>query len=161
MAVDRNGLVILDREACLKRLGRTGIGRVALSVAARPEIFPVNYAMWGDDIVFRTTAGTKLAAGVSHAVVAFEIDQLDRMAHAGWSVLVTGPCREITDPAELAVTDRLPLARWARGGGSEFTMCIRSEMVTGRSLVNATLDSTATRIDKEVTCDPGRPGPSE
>jgi hypothetical protein len=136
MALDHNGLVILDRGACLKRLGRTGVGRIAVTVAGRPSIFPLSYAMWGQDIVFRTSAGTKLAAAVGNAVVAFEIDQVDRMAHAGWSVLVVGPCREITEPAELAVTDRLPLARWARGGGAEFTVCIRSDLVTGRALAN-------------------------
>jgi uncharacterized protein len=139
MPVDRNGLVTLSRGACLRRLGRTGTGRVAVSVGALPAIFPINYAMWGDDVVFRTTPGTKLAAAVRNAVVAFEVDASNAMSHTGWSVLVVGACREITDPAELAVTDRLPLTRWTRGGGPESTVCIRPELVSGREIAQPTV----------------------
>ena len=136
MMLDRNGMVTLSREACLRHLGRTGIGRVAVSVGALPAIFPVNYAMRGEDVVFRTAAGTKFAAAVQNAVVAFEVDHSDRMSHTGWSVMVVGPCRELTDPTELAETDRLPLTRWARAGRGEFTVCIRADRLSGRELVN-------------------------
>lgn len=136
MSLDRNGMATLSREACLGHLGRTGVGRVAVSVGALPAIFPVNYAMRGEDVVFRTTPGTKLAAAVRNTVIAFEVDDADRMSHTGWSVLVVGPSREITDPNELAETNRLPLRRWARTGGPESTVCIRADVVTGRELVN-------------------------
>jgi hypothetical protein len=134
---DRNGLVTLSFEECYRRLGRAGLGRIAVTVGALPAIFPVNYALWGYDIVFRTTPGTKLDAAVSKAVVAFEVDGHDAVTHTGWSVLVVGPCRPVTDPVELRDTSRLPLTRWARAGGPESTVCIRAELVSGRVLVTA------------------------
>ena len=111
------------------------MGRVAVSVSALPAIFPVNYAMLGDDVVFRTTPGTKLDAAVRNAVVAFEVDHFDRFSHSGWSVMIVGPCRAVTEAQELAATERLPLTRWARDGGPESTVCIRSDRVSGRDLL--------------------------
>lgn len=134
MSLDRNGLGTMSRSDCLRRLGREGVGRVAVSVGALPAIFPINYAMHGDDVVFRTTPGTKLAAAVDGSIVAFEVDDSDRMSHTGWSVLIVGPCHEVTEPAELHEIDHLPLARWARGGGPESIVRIRSELVSGRLL---------------------------
>ena len=131
---DRNGLAVLDREECLRRLPRTGVGRVAVTVGALPAIFPVNYALWGDQIVFRTTPGTKLDAAVRNTVVAFEVDHAELMSHTGWSVMVVGRSRIVTDSTELAETDRLPLTRWAREGGAESTVCIDPEVVSGRAL---------------------------
>jgi uncharacterized protein len=143
--VDRNGMMILSREACLRHLGRTGVGRVAVTVGALPAIFPINYAMRGEEVVFRTAPGSKLAAAVRDAVVAFEVDYSDRMSHTGWSVMVVGPSREVTDPTELAGTDTLPLMRWARAGGPEFTVCIRGDLMSGRELVNAERDADTDR----------------
>jgi uncharacterized protein len=134
MALDRNGMVTLERGECMRRLGRTGLGRVAVCVGALPAIFPVNYAMLGEDVVFRTTPGTKLAAAVRNAVIAFEVDSADRMSHTGWSVMVVGPSRVITDPDELAQTRWLPLTRWARGGEPELTVCLQADLVSGREL---------------------------
>jgi hypothetical protein len=136
MTADRNGMLTLSRDECLRHLGRSGVGRVAVCVGALPAIFPVSYALGGEDVVFRTTPGSKLAAATRNAVVAFEVDHSDRTFHTGWSVMVVGPAREITDPVELADTDRLPLRRWARAGGPEFTVCIRADLVSGRELVN-------------------------
>jgi hypothetical protein len=138
MTKDRNGILTLNREDCLRHLGRTGVGRVAVCVGALPAIFPVNYAMRSEDVVFRTTPGTKLAAAVRNAVVAFEVDHSDRMSHTSWSVMIVGPSDEISDPTELAATDRLPLTRWAGAGGPESTVCIRADLISGQELVNPT-----------------------
>ena len=55
----------LDTEQCRTLLGSHNVGRMAVSVDALPVILPVNYAVDGDDIVFRTTPGTKLSAALS------------------------------------------------------------------------------------------------
>src|SRR5690348_7800071 len=99
---DRRGLRILSTAECLRRLGRGGVGRVAVTVKALPAIFPVNYAALDGDIVFRSASGSKLDAATDHTVVAFEVDQNDRMSHTGWSVLVVGCAHVVTDPDELA-----------------------------------------------------------
>src|SRR5258708_34405572 len=98
-AMDR--LCTLTREQCLLRLRKGGVGRVAVTLGALPAVFPVSYAMLDEDVVFRTGAGTKLTAAVRRAVLAFEIDGANSLAHAGWSVLVVGPSHQITDGDEL------------------------------------------------------------
>jgi len=85
---------------------------VAVSVGALPAIFPVNYATLDGDVVFRSGPGTKLTAAARGSVVAFEVDEADRFAHTGWSVMVVGPAHQLTDPHDRAVACRLPLASW-------------------------------------------------
>ena len=137
--VDRNGMVVLSKAECMNHLGRNGLGRVAITVGALPAVFPINYAVDGEYVYFRTAAGTKLAAAARNAVVAFEVDHVDRMAHTGWSVLVIGPAEEVVDHDTRATADELPLARWLPGG-VETLVRIRAELVSGRAI---TLERTA------------------
>ncbi len=69
-------------------LNSTEFGRLALSVANQPEIFPINYAVQNGTLVFRTAQGTKLAALTINESVALEIDGYD--GNGGWSVVVKG-----------------------------------------------------------------------
>jgi uncharacterized protein len=102
MTLIDNGLEILSPGECRDLLRRTTVGRVAVTVGALPAIFPVNYALLGDDIVFSTGEGTKLRAAVDRAVVAFQIDDFDATIPYGWSVLAVGMATEITDPEQLS-----------------------------------------------------------
>lgn len=133
MELDRHGLEKLDRDQCLTLLGTRSIGRVAVTIAALPAIFPVNFTLMDDDIVFRSSPGSKLTAAAQRAVVAFEVDDVDNMYHSGWSVLVVGPASEITDRAELERAERLPLTPWAPGSKGHYIR-IRSELVSGRRI---------------------------
>jgi hypothetical protein len=130
---DRRGLEVLSRAECLLRLGRGGIGRVAVTVGALPAIFPVNYATLEDDVVFRSAPGTKLTAATRNSIVAFEVDGFDRMDHTGWSVMVVGPADPMTDPAEVSRASALPLASWARGDDDVFVR-IEARLVSGRTV---------------------------
>ena len=47
-------------EECWRLLASTELGRIATSAGASIDIFPVNYAVDGESIVFRTAPGTKL-----------------------------------------------------------------------------------------------------
>ena len=49
----------LDPEECWALLGQMNVGRLAVLVEGHPDIFPVNYVLDGQGIVFRTGAGTK------------------------------------------------------------------------------------------------------
>jgi len=81
------GLEPIAEQECLYLLGQRRLGRVAIDVDGRPQIFPVNYALSGRVVAFRTAPGTKLAnAPMSH--VAFEIDDYDSRNGVGWSVMV-------------------------------------------------------------------------
>ncbi len=141
MNLDRNGLEVLDRDQSLGLLRDAAIGRVLVTVGALPAAFPVNYALLGDDIVFRTGAGTKLQAAASDTVVGFEVDDFDARGHGGWSVLVTGHAREIDSPEELAAAVRLPLQSWLPTAPERFVK-IHTQLVTGRRL---SLDARAAR----------------
>ena len=130
---DRHGLEVLSASECARRLGRGGVGRVAVSLGALPAIFPVNYAVVGDDIVFKSGPGTKLTAALQGAVVAFEIDDSDRISHGGWSVMVVGPARRITDEQEIRQAEALPLASWAPNGDDVFIR-VEARIVSGRAI---------------------------
>jgi uncharacterized protein len=131
--VDRNGLVSLGLDECLALLGSVPIGRVGVTWDVLPVVLPVNHALDGRRIVLRTAPGTKLCAALSHTVVAFEADGFDPFDHSGWSVLVRGPAREITDPSDLARARTLPLRPWANDEADRF-VAIDIELISGRRI---------------------------
>jgi len=85
MTVDRFGMTVLDQHECWQLLRDQEVGRLAVSIANHPDIFPVNYVVDHGSIVFRTAEGTKLAASVLGAAVAFEIDGYDAETRAASS----------------------------------------------------------------------------
>ena len=59
-------LEVLNDDECLTLVASVAVGRVAVSIAALPTVFPVNFALYDHRIVFRTGPGTKLDAAVKH-----------------------------------------------------------------------------------------------
>jgi hypothetical protein len=132
MTVDpRTGLVSLSDDECWQLLRSHELGRLAVAADGRPDIFPVNYAVDGSDIVIRTAAGFKLAAAVLGPGVAFEIDGYDEERRAGWSVVVHGPAAEIEQTEELLRAEELKLEPWAEGDKPRYLRITATE-VTGR-----------------------------
>ena len=106
---------VLDRQECLRLLATQEIGRLVSIDHGQPHVVPVNYALDGDAIVFRTAMGTKVDAA-SRSQVAFEVDDLCRADHSGWSVVVHGWAQEVTaldDRALVARVAELRMAAWA------------------------------------------------
>lgn len=118
----------------LRLLGSAVLGRVAVSTAALPTILPVNFRFDGRQILFRTGRRTKLDAATRNAVVAFEVDDVEPIGQAGWSVVVTGAARELSDPSELAEAQSPPLVRWAPGVYHR-VVAISTDVVSGRRIV--------------------------
>src|SRR6516225_6408037 len=85
----------LSAGECLELLATHRFGRIAVVVDGRPVVFPINYALEGDSVVFRTAPGTKLS-GAALGHVAFEIDGVNEATQTGWSVIVQGVGSEIT-----------------------------------------------------------------
>lgn len=131
--VDRNGLEVLDRAECLRLLAGMTLGRVGLTSGALPMILPVNFLLDEERILVRTGRGSKMAAALREAVVAFEVDDFDSMQHAGWSVAVTGVASEVSRPADLEAVRQLPIARWAPRGDAA-VLAISTEIVSGRRI---------------------------
>jgi nitroimidazol reductase NimA-like FMN-containing flavoprotein (pyridoxamine 5'-phosphate oxidase superfamily) len=76
-------------------------------------ILPVNYVASKDAIVFCTLPGTKLSAVGAGVEVVFEVGESNPEYHSGWSVIVRGMAREITDHRKLERLRRGPLRSWA------------------------------------------------
>jgi nitroimidazol reductase NimA-like FMN-containing flavoprotein (pyridoxamine 5'-phosphate oxidase superfamily) len=130
----RTGIEWLDRDECVRLLQPDEIGRLAVSVGHAPTILPVNYRMDGEAVVFRTDMGSKLEFG-SRAPVSFEIDDFDRAARTGWSVVVSGRVEETT-PYDAETYDRvhaLPVEPWAGGDKSHWVRLVPSR-ITGRRI---------------------------
>ncbi len=128
-----SGIEILSPTRCWELLWATNVGRLAVDIAGQPDIFPINYAVDGHSLVFRTRAGTKLAGAVLGGFVALEIDGVDPVTRTVWSVVVKGTAREITRMTERAEAEQLPLIPWVADAElkPEFVR-IEPELVTGR-----------------------------
>jgi uncharacterized protein len=92
---DPGGLDDIETAECWRLLATQPVGRLAVIVGHYPLVFPVNYALEGRSIMFRTGAGTKLWA-TERSNVTFEADDIDLDHKAGWSVMVKGTAHEIS-----------------------------------------------------------------
>ena len=128
----------LNRSECLRLLRCHQVGRLATTVDGGPMIFPVNYAMDGDAVAVRTDAGSGIDGSILRRV-AFEVDHINPEAHEGWSVVVQGVARDITDALDppSAHTRALPLSPWAPGFKTTWIK-ILDPTITGRRLVVTT-----------------------
>lgn len=131
MLVDQ-GLEILTEETCLELLSREAVGRIAVSMAALPAIFPVNFGMVDGDVMFLTGDGVKANAAIAGNVVGFEVDHLDPEHRTGWSVLIVGRAR-LVGPEERAHLGELNLSPWA-GGNKSHLVRIHPEFISGRRI---------------------------
>lgn len=123
----------LGPDECHALLSTHGVGRIAVSTADGPAIVPVNYEVIDDAIAFRTKPHSVPAAAVG-TEVAFEVDHVDEAMSQGWSVLVVGPARVVTEPDEVRrLAERAHSTPWA-GGEREMWVSIRPTHLTGRRI---------------------------
>ncbi|WP_066360030.1 pyridoxamine 5'-phosphate oxidase family protein [Herbidospora mongoliensis] len=134
MRIDSAGLSVLSREECLRLLATTPIGRLVFTHRALPAVEPVNYVLDGETVVVRTTIGSRLAAATRDAVVAFEIDDIDKTTGTGWSVTVLGHARGVTGIGEIARLAALPLLPWTPSAFDHF-VTLSAEEVSGRRIM--------------------------
>src|SRR3954454_3836738 len=122
----------IELDECLSLLGSHHIGRIAVVVDGQPLIFPINYAMAGHHVVFRSDPGTKLHGAVDQRV-AFEIDGSDSLYHSGWSVLVVGTAHEEHSETHLREFATLPFTTWVEGPKAHW-LRIGGGAITGRRI---------------------------
>jgi uncharacterized protein len=123
----------LTRAECLELLAERHLGRLAIGEFGGPMIFPVNYVLDRDAVVFRTDPGSKLDAAAERELVAFEVDAADEATRTGWSVVVRGTLAEVSDPGDLERLRTLPLYPWAPGEKTRYVR-VRPASVTGRRI---------------------------
>lgn len=98
-----------DRE-CWDRLAEQQLGRLVTHVGDVLDIFPVNYTVDGESLVFRTAEGSKLTEIAINDDVLFEADEYTETD--AWSVIVRGRARRLDAVDEVAAADRLGLQPW-------------------------------------------------
>lgn len=136
LPLDHSGLGVLPREECLKLLAAARLGRVAFISQGDPVILPVNHGMDGEDIIFRTSTGTKLLAADTEQVVAFEVDGYDADRRAGWSVMVRGVASTVEDAEEVKRLSLLGVWPWADLIERTHWVRINTLSMTGRQVVH-------------------------
>ncbi|MFR9792576.1 pyridoxamine 5'-phosphate oxidase family protein [Streptomyces sp. MB22_4] len=133
----------LNRDEAMRLLGSVSFGRIVFTQRALPTVRPVNHVMVDGDIIIRTHAGAALTSRAQEAddsgvVVAYEADLIDPDTHLGWSVVVTGYARLVTDPEELA-RYRTLLTSWVQQT-MDYAVRIHPDLITG---IRLTADDTA------------------
>lgn len=108
--VDGQPVLELDDEQSWRLLEGTKHGRLVVSVAGEPDIFPVNYVTANRKIYLRTAPGNKLAQLTINSTVLFETDGI--LSEEAWSVVLRGKARVLSNSAELAAVEELGLKTW-------------------------------------------------
>jgi transcriptional regulator with XRE-family HTH domain len=127
-------LTELTAAQCRTYLAAGGVGRVVFDEPDRgPVAVPVNYQMDGDDVIFRTSASGTIAEALHHGRVSFDVDHLDDALAEGWSVLLTGTARLVTEEAELKRLADLGIEPWPGGDRDSYIRLI-ADQVTGRRI---------------------------
>ncbi|HYA67396.1 MAG TPA: universal stress protein [Acidimicrobiales bacterium] len=140
----------IGEEECLGLLAGQSVGRLVVIHQGEPLAYPMNYVLDGRTVAVRTDPGTKLDAATLGRV-AFEVDQIDPLSHEGWSVLVRGVGRDITD----AIDERSEQIRgsgvqpWAEGEKRHW-IAISASHVSGRRIRHHGEDES-TRAESPAT----------
>jgi hypothetical protein len=126
------GVVELNEAECLSLIGEEGVGRIGFIEGGRVYVFPVNYIRDGRAVAFRTESGSALQRAAT-SEVAFEVDGVHEPSRSGWSVLVRGVARVVTDVIDLPEQSffRHGVAPWEPGPKGEWVRIVPSE-ITGR-----------------------------
>ena len=113
---------------CWQALREHEFARLAFHVLGEVHITPLNYAVSGESLLFRTAQGTKLLGVVMDAPVALEVDELSE--DSAWSVVVRGRAR-VLEGDEASRPDSVPLRPWV-GRDKDVVVEITPSEVSGR-----------------------------
>ncbi len=113
-------------------LGSVSLGRLVTTVNGWTEIFPVNFVVQKNTVLFRTAEGTKLLTTALNEYVVFEAD--DHNVAEGWSVVVRGKAKLLATSAEIAEARRAALYPWIATQKERFVR-ITPQTVTGRRFI--------------------------
>jgi hypothetical protein len=134
----------LTEGECWRLLESAPFGRVVFTHRAMPAIRPVNHIVDGRKIVIKTRLGAAIASRAlgdspddqgkpPGSVVCYEADELDPVRHTGWSVIVTGLARLVTDPADIT-RYAAAVEPWIAGEMNQI-VAIESRFISGLRLV--------------------------
>jgi len=132
---DEGALDELDSEECWRLLATQPVGRVAIIVGHYPLVFPVNFALDGRSVVYRTGLGAKVHS-IHRSNVTFEVDEIDPVHRTGWSVMVKGVAQELHADRDRKTISRAELGGaepWAPGPRHHVVRIV-ADQITGRKI---------------------------
>ena len=118
----------LTTDECWEFLATQELGRLAFRLLDDVHIVPVNYALDGRTLLFRTAPGNKLFSLELHSSVAFEVDEVED--ETARSVVIRGQARRLEEQEEHRA-DNIPLHVWV-DSPKYFVVELAPEEVTGR-----------------------------
>jgi nitroimidazol reductase NimA-like FMN-containing flavoprotein (pyridoxamine 5'-phosphate oxidase superfamily) len=124
----------LNDAECWSRLRTQQLGRLVTHVGDVLDVFPVNYVVDDETIVFRTAEGSKLFELTVNDEVLFEVD--DHSGADAWSVVVRGRAHRLATSAEVQAADDLPLRPWIPTLKYNYVR-VTATSLTGRAFVIA------------------------
>lgn len=114
---------------CRRLLAQRHLGRVAVVADDGPAVYPVNYTLDRDAVLFHTDEPPSFGRD---SQIALQVDDLDEGRHGGWSVVVRGRASEVDEPDELEEVRRLPLRHAGRASGHYIRL--RQVSISGRRI---------------------------
>lgn len=132
-ADNESPVTIIPEESCWGYLASQEVGRLGVSSHDVPEIFPLNYYVDGESVIFRSAEGSKMDQLAVNNNVVLEVDGWTD--DGGWSVMVKGTAERITDPEELARARKAPLLPWIGTAKTIFVRVLPTIGISGRHFV--------------------------
>ena len=145
MAESTNPVTVLEESRCWDLLASQDVGRLATALQGMPEIFPLNFVVDGESVVFRTAEGSKLVELVINEQVAFEVDGWND--NGGWSVVIKGSAAVVPSGEQHDRAEALPLRPWVPTIKTNFVR-ITSTEIKGRRFEFGTDPLTEYRYGK-------------
>jgi len=127
----------LSWDECYTLLRQRVIGRLVYQDKLGLAAVPVTYAVAGNSIVFRSEAGSKVRA-LHEGDIAFQVDDIDTVSHAGWSVLIRGAAEEVDYERLSELIGQIggaPPQPWKKGT-HDIWVVITPKVVSGRRLAD-------------------------
>jgi hypothetical protein len=122
----------LDDAECWALLDEARFGRLAVAAVGDIDVFPINFAVDGGDVVFRTSEGTKLLETVISGLIAIEADHRDSVTGMAWSVVAKGTPELLERFDSIYAAQRLDIRPWIDDLPKERYVRVRVHSISGR-----------------------------
>ncbi len=136
MADEPSRLAIISEGECWELLRSVPVGRLAMSSPDGLLVIPVNFIVADQAVVFRTAEGGLLSGAADWGrEVAFQADRIEEAIRWGWSVLVQGQLRRVSDDEAHELLRSV--ATWA-AGERHVVGRIAADRISGRRIGDPT-----------------------
>ena len=120
----------LQEHECYELLNSTTVGRIGFVLDGQVQILPVNYRTADPGLLLRTSSsGVLRRLADDESAVSFEVDFHDDLGGTGWSVLMHGTLRIVSE--EEPPETQAPPSPWA-GADRETPLRFLIDRITGR-----------------------------